>query len=57
MPVRLIMTRVDDASARDAVDAGEPAHELPKTFELRKNWIGEVVEVTDEKFAIEFRIV
>jgi hypothetical protein len=57
MPVRLIMTCVADRQGRADVDAGKPAHELPKTFVVRKNWIGEVVEFTDEKFIIDFRIV
>jgi len=55
LPVRLIMACVEDPECRAAIEAGKPAHRLRKTFDVRKNWLGNVVDFSDEKFVIDFQ--
>lgn len=54
LPVRLVIARTDDTSA---VDHGNNASGLNKTFAVRKDLIGEVTEFDGDAFCIEFRLV
>ncbi len=38
-----------------AVDAGADASKIKKTFSVKADWIGKVVEFNGQKFGIEFR--
>jgi hypothetical protein len=57
LPIRLVMACPTGPQAREAIDADKPAHLWPKTFVVQRNWVGEVVELTDEGFVLDFRIV
>jgi hypothetical protein len=52
LPVRLVVAIADDPAA---VDAGGDASKIGKTFDVRPDAIGRVVEYDGERFAIEFR--
>ncbi len=55
LPVRMVLATTVD---RKAVVAGVDGSKIPKTFRLwRDDLIGKVVEVTSERFIIDFRRV
>jgi hypothetical protein len=56
MLVRLIIACVDDPEDRAAIEAGKPAHRISKSFDVRKNWKGKIIEFSEDKFIIDFQI-
>lgn len=52
LPVRLVIATTSE-SAR--VDAGEDASNLPKTFHLKEDFVGQVVSFDGDAYVIDFR--
>ena len=52
LPVRLVIGTSGDPGS---VDAGESASDSPKTYHVREDLVGRVVEFDQDRFVIEFR--
>jgi len=52
LPVRLVIARSEDPTA---VASGKPASEIKKSFSVRPEFIGKLVEFDGDAFVIEFR--
>lgn len=57
MSVRVVLVRVADSHAAEAVEKGESAtgDRVPKTFHVQKNLVGTVVKLNKLRFEIEFK--
>jgi len=52
LPVRLIIASATDTAK---VDAGEDASGIRKTFDVRKEFVGQVVSFDDDAYVIDFK--
>ena len=54
VPLRLIIASVDDPEERALVMQGHPASDFKKSFDPRKDLIGEVVVLTADRHVMDF---
>jgi hypothetical protein len=54
LPIRVVIVSPKNHENKKDIQAKKPANKIPKTFDVKKTWIGKVVEVTEERFVIDF---
>ncbi len=57
-PVRVVIAIPENDKDKNVISSGKkkPANRIKKTFDIRKSWIGRVVEVEDSRFVIDFNM-
>jgi hypothetical protein len=54
LPVRVVIAIPENDQGKEDVESKSPANKIKKTFDVKKAWVGRVVEFTDERFVIDF---